>query len=527
MNQTDLPLRGLGIPIALALGLLGAIVLGFQIGSGELDLLLLITAAILLTAHIIYFSRFTWQIALLLCYSGFTYRPVGFEFSGLELTCGLGALLAGITFWQKRPSQRTGVLEHRSFNLLRFFLLLWIVYVVIHLFYNASSPYRPADFALKNALKSYFAPLAPAVLLWYFSGSPTAIRVHGNLVRIVALLMLVGLALNLLVATYSLLFNPYMLDPEAIGSGYLIPFINARPNPYTLRGIAPSAVLLGAIGLSLGPRKAGISRFLSLALIFLGFCGAAMSGGRATLLAAVLCVGTTLLLRRQIFALCLILILSGFFALVVNLSSGWIHHELPLVMARPLQLVMLEKEREAYATIESSTQWRWELFQMALTEWRSNRRIFWFGRATYGYGVNDYVAQEIRGGFEAKKVTSLRRGATHNLLTDLLVAFGLVGCILYYALVIAIIRFFWMIYRTRDLPPGVLALSLMGFVASATYLAIATVGGGFFSVEMIWILIVIIATLYRHRPKEVTDRRAAILTAPALKPRRFGTAARR
>lgn len=518
MNQNASSFRDLAIPIVIVLALLVAVFFGLQIGSNELNLLLLTSGALALLAHVLYFSRFTWQIALLFCYLGLSYRPWGFQFSGAHLSYALGALLAGITFWQKRPAERTGILEHRIFGLLRLCLMVWLAYVAIHMFYNIKAPYRPADFALKNALKSYAGALGPPALLWYFSAKPTAIRTHGNLVRVVAILMLAGLVFNIAFAVYALAFNPYLLGAQDGGSEevvhYLIPVINAAPGPYILRYLGPSAVLLGAIGLSLGPRKAGISRLLSTALVLFGFLGAGLSAGRAALITAVLYVGIMLVLRKQIPALLMMWIVSGFFVIAVNLFSDWINREAPLAVTRPLQLIMVERQTAAFRTIESSSRWRGELFRLALTEWRSDPRIFWFGRATYGFGVSDFVAQQLQGVYEAKKVSALRRGTTHNLLTDLLVAYGLVGCILYYALLIAIIRLFWVIHRTRDLPAGVMALSLMGLIYSATYVILASVAGGLVSVEVIWILIVVVAALYQHRPAKMAEER--VMASPIL-----------
>jgi O-antigen ligase len=220
-----------------------------------------------------------------------------------------------------------------------------------------------------------------------------------------------------------------------------------------------------------------------------------------------------LLLRKQILAFGLILIVVGFFVLVANLFSGWVNHNAPLAVARPLQWVMFTKSKEAFGSIENSSLWRRELFQRAITEWQSDPRIFWFGRATYGFGVSDFVAQRIYGGFEAMQTTSLRRGTTHNLVTDLLVTYGLVGCILYYGMILAIIGFLWKVYRSREVPAATKSLVLVCLVSTTVFLAIASVGGGYYSVESIWLLIVLIAMLYQHRPPKADEERV-ILSQP-------------
>src|SRR4029077_7324226 len=105
-------------------------------------------------------------------------------------------------------------LKHGSFSLLRGFLLLWVVYVAIHMWYNIYSPLRPAEFALKNALKTYFEALMPIALLWYFSGKPTGIRIRGNITRTLAILLLVGVIFNIAITCYGILTHHNVVDPE-------------------------------------------------------------------------------------------------------------------------------------------------------------------------------------------------------------------------------------------------------------------------------------------------------------------------
>jgi O-antigen ligase len=228
-----------------------------------------------------------------------------------------------------------------------------------------------------------------------------------------------------------------------------------------------------------------------------------------------------LLLRKQIAAFLIILILSALFVLFVNVFSDWINHKAPIAIARPLQWVMVSKNKEAEASIESSSRWRQDLFKMAIAEWRSNPRIFWFGRATYAYGVSDFVAMQIGGGYEAMMESSLRRGATHNHLTDLLVTYGLIGCILYYCLVLAIILFLWAVYRSANIPPVVKPLRLLCLMSSLEYVVYASIGGGFYPTEQVWLLIVLLAALYRYGPAEPHQERATSAfelqgTAPSL-----------
>ena len=496
------------------LGFLLAIFLGVTIASSEDPVFAYITAFFCFIVYIAYFKKFTWQIALLLCYIGLTYRPFGFEFTSLELTCGLLGLLAAVTVWQKRPRERLGVLASNSLTLVRWLLLAWIVYVAIHMVYNLVNPLRPAEFVLKNALKPYFAALVPMLMLWYFSGNPTGIRTKDNIMRTLALLTLVGLIFNIGVTCYGILTHSAVADPQApiwYSGTFLIPGINAKDNPYMLKSLGPSAVFLGAIALYMGRRETGVPKGMAIILLLLGLVGTLLSSARAALAAAVLLVSAMLLIRKQVVAFVMILLLAGVLILVANLFSDQINRDAPLAVARPLQWAMVNKSKEAWGSIENSSQWRHELFLMAIAEWRSEPRIFWFGRGTYGFGTDDFVAMQLYGGFESLKETSLRRGATHNLVTDLLVTYGLVGCVLYYSLILAIIRFLWKAYRSPDTSFVAQALSLFCLIGYASNLPIATVGGGIYPIDMILLLILTIATLHHSQRRETAQEPSAQL----------------
>jgi hypothetical protein len=501
-----------------------AILLGVAIGAHDSYILttdlhdywvpISIVLIVGLIGYVTFLQYYTWQIAFLICYTGLVLRPVGFDFGPMEMTCGLGFVLALLTGWQRLPQQRTGILQTGSFKLFRGLLLLSILYMSIHLIYNIYYPFKPAEFALKNALKTYFASLAPVLLLWYFSAHPASIRIKGNFMRTLGILLLVGIAFNLAITGYGILTHHNTADPDSVDHmpTFFIPLLNARENPYMLRTLGPAAILLGATTLSLGSRATEVPKILSFLLILLGSIGTVLSGGRAAVTTSVVLVLATLLLIKRFRAFWSILFLTGFLILFVNVFSDWINRKAPIPILRPLQWVMVSKNTIASESIESSSRWRQELFQMAIEEWRSDPRIFWFGRATYGFGVNDFVAYQISGGYKAAMEASLRRGATHNLLSDLLVTYGLVGCIIYYCLILGIIRFLSSIYGSPNVSSGVRSLALFCLITYASYLLIATVAGGLFLPELIWLLVLLIAALHHYSATQPSTDKSAVPT---------------
>jgi len=378
--------------------------------------------------------------------------------------------------------------------------------------YNIYYPFKPAEFALKNALKSYVATIGPPVLLLYFATHPNSLRVKGNVTRTLALLLLIGLVFNLAITAYGIVTHHNLADPDAIDymPSLWIPGINARENPYMLRTLAPAAMLLGTTAIAIGRASTGLSRKIVFSLILLGCVGSVLSGGRAAVTVSVVFVLVTLLLRKRVRAFTAILALAASLLVFVNVFSGWINREASVPLLRPLQWVMLEKNEAASSSIDSSTKWREELFQMAIAEWKSDPRIFWFGRATYGFGVNDVFAYRIVGGFRAGQESSLRRGATHNLVTDLLITYGLVGCVVYYVLILAILRFLWFVYRSRKTPPAVQPLAFFCVLTYASYIMIATVGGGTFLPDVVWLFIVLVSALHHSAPEEKAQMEAPL-----------------
>lgn len=167
----------------------------------------------------------------------------------------------------------------------------------------------------------------------------------------------------------------------------------------------------------------------------------------------------------------------------------------PMIIRRSLNWALIERDTDASEMIQGSSNWRLTLFERALAEWRSDPRIFWFGRATYSYGLDDVIAMTITGE-DATIESSLRRGATHNLLTDMLVTFGIVGLALYFSMYFSLLFFLWTLYRNRQLDELARTFTLIILVFMAFNFVYAIIGGGSVPITMAWFYIILIAYLY-------------------------------
>ncbi len=475
--------------VTTAIGVLLAFYLGIIIGGGEARNLIPIGAVGGVVFFALYLHRYAWQLALLFIFTNFIYRPAGFAIGSTELSSAIGVAVVLIYVWQKRTVKRPALLNETGFPLMLKMLFAWLAYVGLHLIYNVKIPYRPVDFALNNALKSYFGVIAPYFLLLYFALAPAGIMVKRSFFWTITKLCLFGLLLSLGLRAYEI----------ARGTTYVvIPGINAIDNLYTLRGIGPFSVLIGVVGrLSRDwSNRAAFQRVCFYLLIVLGAFGTLLSGGRASLVIAFFSACGALFLQRKIGALLVIGALGLMTVVVANVGSGWVNKRANPFVQRSLQWILLEKSESSEETIDSSTRWRRELARRTLNEWKSDPRILWFGRATYGYGTADEIARDTQGGFEALLETALRRGATHNLITDFLIAYGLVGCTLYLLLYLSIIRFLWKLRRQRSLAPATASLVLVCLTGSTINLFFGIIAGGNFPVELLWCVIVIIAAVH-------------------------------
>ena len=274
------------------LGLILAVLIGSLIGNNEPKQLLLFTGVAAGVLFVIRLYRYVWQMSLLLVFVSFSVRPTSFAFGPLELSCGLGFALAVMFFWQKRKVTAPEVLKHGSFTFLQLALLLWLVYVALHMIYNFKDPVRPGEFSTNNAIKSYFGLAAPFLVLLYCARNPTGLVVKDTFFWTVSRLCLLGLLMNLAVRAYELMTY----------QGVFIPGLNATSNGYALRTLGPVAMLLASIALTgPGARKlSGFRRLVYWMLLLGGTVGALFSGGRVTILFGFGIVCGVLLFRRRV-----------------------------------------------------------------------------------------------------------------------------------------------------------------------------------------------------------------------------------
>ncbi len=532
MNISEATTANLKIPLAIGVALMIALLMGSLIGSEDLKTLALIWGAGGAIVWVVYLYQFTWPIALLLCYVGLNYSPTGFQMGAIHVTAGMGMTLAAIFGWQKRAFTASPALEKAGLRAFTYAQVALLLYLAGHFLYNWAFPYSIPDFQLKNAVKSYFSIVAPPLLLLYFTHRPMGIEPRASFVRVLTNLILLGLLVNLAMALYLVFMgrDVQMSDFGEATDTVLIPGINATINPYMLRGLGPAAMLAGTLFITgpKAPRKEGPGKILCLMLCLLGVVGSLLSGGRATVFIGLVFCALTFCVRGKVAILSLLAVIcfAGFIA--VNVMSDFINSQAPVFMQRSVQWALIDKNETVDSDIVSSSAWRYSLFERAIAEWKSDSRILWFGRSTYGYGAGDEMARQVESS-EADLVTSLRRGATHNLLTDLLVAYGLVGAVLYFISYFTTIRLLVGLYRHAPLDWGSKNMLLFLLIPAAPGFVLNLIAGGLGDITGAWLMVVVFARIrmvekaavaeeaeQKRRPARIPGLREAL---PAGRPR--------
>jgi O-antigen ligase/polysaccharide polymerase Wzy-like membrane protein len=501
----------------ILLGFLIALTVGTAIASSNIPLAIIILLGGGLTAYLLIFRHFIWQLAVLLCFLDFYLEPLGFRFGALELSCLLGFALFVVQIWQRRVDIVHPFFRTNAFRFFRAALFLWLFYAIARFVWNYIQPFNPAEYALSNAVKSEFLVTAIILLMWLFSFRPRDVTVNRGFTTITAFLLSIGLYVNIAIRLYGIsqgIFeNPGTSDIE---SALFIPFLNLSESPYSLRFVSPIAVFYGLTFLTSPRIRRPIAwriRLLYYGLILGGFFGAAVSGARASSLFALGFCILILIVRRKFVAIALLGTLAFIGFALLNVFSQKIASDPGLApVQRSLYWAMMDQAQWAGTSIDSSNRWRQELFYRAIDEWKSDWIIFWFGRGTYKYTDEDWDAIEMNG-FEGSMDTSLRRGATHNLVSDLLLVYGVVGLVLYFVVCVALIRLCFRVATDRELPEDVTDLGVISAVAAVITVFYGVIAGDFIKHYEGWFVVMILA---RIAQSAVESTKGVVKAPPAF-----------
>jgi hypothetical protein len=326
-------------------------------------------------------------------------------------------------------------LKLKSWRFFQSIVFVAAAYAAMHFVYNMFAPYDELAFGWKGASKAYLQAFGVFLLIVFLVRAHLLFPLNASRSSSLLVIFLIFLAGSVAIGiTRAIIIGPEMesglsmQDKSELSRLFMIPGLNAHDNIYTLRQLGPLAVLLGTSFFFARPRNMGA--FLPLAITTLGFVGSLVSAGRASALFAVIFMMAAMIRSKNgplAFAI------GGLFAVAVavmfTLPTSYLK-EAPYSIQRSVGLVRPDLKTQATEGIAGSSDWRWNYFQFAWEHYSSgDARVIFFGRSVGQMDSVDFLSFLISNEL-AQMEFSVRRLSTHNVLTDLLLGWGLIGYLL-------------------------------------------------------------------------------------------------
>lgn len=398
--------------------------------------------------------RKAWAYLCLLLFSNVMFYQ-GFSFTSEHLFFGLLVGASAISLVSQKFAMQIPEVRQAGSRSTAVIIGILLCFGLFHFAGNYAMPYSPMNYSVKNCLKAYFECFASmACLLWLMSG-PYSFRLNSRWATGLVCIIVVALLGNIAAMGHMYLQGYDSVDGLSTGGldDYMarVPVINMYASIFSLRHICPlcCVILLMLISSTEWRKSVGIwVKALILVGLLLCLAGTVMSGGRVTLLFCLSLAFGALVLRKKMVLICMVGAAAIALVAFVNVFAHEINNKAPMTVARSLQFVMLEKGHASFS-ISSSQDCRNAAFKEAIRQWQEGGpRLTLFGRSVYHVSASESI--EVAGGSEIDRfvVATMRSGRTHNLITDLLIQYGLVGLVLYLTAYVIVIRFVLRLYRS-------------------------------------------------------------------------------
>ena len=483
--------RKLGAFAVIAACILVAIYTGGLIVDNNIgDLLYIVIGAVII--YLTVTSQNWLQYCFIAISFGFIATPLGFKIGAFELS---GLFIACFLLKHAWIHGSLGIPNSLKFGYtLIYSTSILVLYLTFHTIFNILYPYNGETIHLSNILKTITQIASPFIIIAFSLISFNKTKLPENLYRFICIILILAMVSNIIIQIYSMLYFDFTLfeedekslDQSTEKSGFSIPFINITNNIYQLRVLAPIGVALSLMILLAKNTNNTLkgTTFYAKILLIISFISAIFSGGRATIILSTL-FALLILVKRQLFSRALFIIFALFIILVcIKILNDTNSKIIPQSVQRALAPLSFLGFEKASDSINSSTNWRNELRDLSYKDWLQSTRTFLFGRSVYAFTETDVILQ-IKEGYYGTMTVSLRRGATHNLVTDLLVPFGLVGLSLYALCVFSIFRKIIYIRDVFSKKSHIVAdLSNLLIMLIPVYIFMGVLGGVGFSFEL-------------------------------------------
>lgn len=473
------------LPNLLALiGLLLAIVVGTLIAEGRNSALIICFALPFFFFYIKTVGAYWIFIGLFYATVGLDIQPIGPRLEPIHIVLALACIYLLANFWRNVSKNNI----NNSIQYFKPFLISYaglIVYIISASFLNTIFPHAYMGDATRNLLKQQTSIGGSFLIIAITLLFHKRFAVVRNPVVLILSGIAVGLIFNIALRLYGIFILKIgeidvVTGMEIPHNTFFIPIINASDNIFILRFLGPLSccVAVSVLTSKCNQLKKISIRFLSFFVLIFGLLGCLVSQGRATLLLCFGMISLVLLARKKIGFLLFIFSSLFVFILTVKVAYEYDSRLVPAAVQRSLGWLPFMQTSHMRGSIDSSTNWRIQLFESAIDEISSSRRILLFGRGVYAFTERDAAILRIDGWDGAIEVAR-RRGASHNLFTDIILTNGVVGLVVYLLTYATLLWGLFKVWKNsaNDIPQGDLALACLSSLTMS--LAISLVGGGF------------------------------------------------
>ena len=471
--------------LVIAISLILSLYIGTKVAEGNYFNLGICSALIASAFYALFINKYWVFISLAITCLSFRIQPIGPALDSEHLTILLASGFVLSNFWKKLNPAPSEKLVSKAFVFYDRAFLVFTLYLLVHAYVTYYYPSPEIIVAFGNLAKQYFSFWAPFAIIWttthFIRFIPPIKKPHAW----IGMIFLLAITFNIFLRAYSAFFvgvgEMDMITGETISPYVLyIPVLNLTDNVFALRGLSPLVALFGIAMLTSRNKNLtlGGQKILWVLLLLLGIIGSALSMGRATIIITATLVILCLLIRKHIAAVALIFLVFVFLIVGARIAYETDKDYVPFGLQRSLAMIPGMDMPEAKGSIDNSSEWRWLLATRAFDEWKSNSRKFLLGRGVHAFTARDMMVIKLQGYFGSMDV-ALRRGATHNIVTDLLITVGLVGAILYVfvfvGFIISIVKILKLAKESNNITYDTLFVCLL---FSVSMIPVFILGGG-------------------------------------------------
>jgi hypothetical protein len=502
--------------LVIFVSLIVSLYIGAKLAEGSYFNLGICFALVVVAFYALVINKYWIFISLAIASFGVRIQPMGPALDAEHLVILLAGGFILSNFWKKTTPAPSEKIVSKAFVLFDRTFLLFTLYLLVHAYVTYYYPSPEIVVALGNLAKQYFSFWSPFAIIWttthFIRFIPAIKKPH----TWIGLIFLFGITFNIILRAYSSFFlgagERDLVTGEMISASVLyIPVLNLTDNVFALRGLSPLVALFGIAMLTSGNKSVnkGTQKLLWFLLLILGIVGSLLSMGRATIAITAFLVIVCLLVRKKIAAVAVIFLFFVFLIVGVRVAYETDRDYVPYGLQRSLAMIPGMDMPEAKSDIDNSSEWRWLLATRAFDEWKSNGRKFLIGRGVHAFTERDMMVIKLQGYFGSMDV-SLRRGATHNIVTDLLITVGLLGTIFYVfvfiGFIVSIVKILKLAKQSKNITHDALFACLLFSVSLIPFYILG--GGGVYNTIVI-VFCATLANIAAISPSEFEPQRAA------------------